>query len=49
MKNFNKNKDFRLTMQPGPFALFKRQNVIWQAFRFVIIAFKILRLLGKRH
>lgn len=49
MKTFSKNKNFKLTMQPGGFALFKRQNIIWQSFRFVVIAFKILRLLGKGH
>jgi len=49
MKTFLKNDKFKLTMQPGAFALFKRQNIIWQFFRLIAISIKILKLLRKGH
>jgi hypothetical protein len=46
---FTKNRHFRTTMQPGAFALFMRQNLIWQFFRLIIIGLKIMSLMKKGH
>lgn len=44
---FMKNDDFKLTMQPGKFTIFKRQNVVIQFFRLLVIGFKILKMAFK--
>ena len=47
--NFTKNKNFKLTMQPNKLTLFKRQNIIIQLCRFIVIGFKILKMDLKKH
>lgn len=45
--NFSKNDNFKLTMQPSKFTIFKRQNPVIQLCRLFVIGFKILRMAFK--
>jgi hypothetical protein len=47
--NFRENKNFKLTMQPNKWTLFTRTCIIIQLYRFIIIAFKILKMDLKKH
>ena len=49
IKDEKKFKNFEYTMLLGTFVKNLRTNIFWQSFRFLLINFKILKILFKSY